>query len=253
MLRHAVGDGIRWVWGTAFRWGAIVSDTRAARRFGSFGEGSYIAFPQAVIMGEKYMHLGADVRIGPYVALSTGIGPGQVPVLERTLVIGDHTVIGRGSAIAAHFSVEIGSNVWLAPECFVCDQGHDWTDLDLPIGMQLGEAQATRIGDNSWLGHGVIVLPGVTIGEHVAVGAGSVVTEDLPDRCVAVGSPARPVREHDPEHGWVRAAAVRSRAAGETSGATAGEASGGVVGRIAGGTEGDLPGGSAGGTSRETS
>jgi carbonic anhydrase/acetyltransferase-like protein (isoleucine patch superfamily) len=53
------------------------------------------------------------------------------------------------------------------------------------------------------LGHGVIVLPGVTIGRNVVVGAGSVVARDLPDHCVAVGSPARPVRRYDPDQGWL--------------------------------------------------
>jgi len=48
----------------------------------------------------------------------------------------------------------------------------------------------------------VVVLPGATIGEHVAVGAGSVVTGELPDRCVAVGVPARPIRRYDPSRGW---------------------------------------------------
>ena len=59
-----------------------------------------------------------------------------------------------------------------------------------------------RIGSGSWLGHGVIVLPGVTIGEHVTVAAGSVVTRDLPDRSVAAGSPARVVRRYIDGVGW---------------------------------------------------
>jgi acetyltransferase-like isoleucine patch superfamily enzyme len=51
------------------------------------------------------------------------------------------------------------------------------------------------IGDGSWLGHGTVVLPGVTIGRHVVVGANSVVTSDLPDNCVAAGVPARVIRQ----------------------------------------------------------
>jgi len=60
------------------------------------------------------------------------------------------------------------------------------------------------IGDGSWLGHGVVVLPGARIGRHVVVGANSVVTGEIPDRSVAVGAPARVVRRHDPARGWVR-------------------------------------------------
>ena len=61
-----------------------------------------------------------------------------------------------------------------------------------------------RVGDGSWLGHGVVVLPGSDIGRHVAVGAGSVVTGALPDFSVAVGSPARVVRRYVEGEGWVR-------------------------------------------------
>jgi len=69
-----------------------------------------------------------------------------------------------------------------------------------------------RIGDASWLGHGAIVVGGVTIGRHVVVGAGAVVTGDLPDYSVAVGNPARVIRRYvDGE--WTRV-----DAAAETSG-----------------------------------
>jgi acetyltransferase-like isoleucine patch superfamily enzyme len=59
------------------------------------------------------------------------------------------------------------------------------------------------IGDGSWLGHGAVVLPGVTIGKHVVIGANSVVTKDIPDFSVAVGSPARVIRQYDETLGWV--------------------------------------------------
>ena len=55
-------------------------------------------------------------------------------------------------------------------------------------------ARDVKIGNGSWLGTGVVVLPGVTIGDHVAVGANSVVCTDLPSNSVAVGSPAKVVR-----------------------------------------------------------
>lgn len=202
--KHLIGDAIRWGWDKAFRYGSIVPGTRAAARFGHFGSGTIVAFPQASLYGERYMWLGDDVRVGPYSSLSCGLAPGQELVLDPTLRIGDRSVIGRGSAVAAHFSVEIGDDVWFAPECFVCDQHHDYLDVAMPIGLQLSEAAPVRIGSRSWLGHGVIVLPGVTIGEHVAVAAGAIVTKDIPSYSVAAGAPARVIREHDPADGWVR-------------------------------------------------
>lgn len=202
--RNAAGDAIRWGWERAFRLGSIRPGSRSARRFAHFGEGSIVGFPIAALMGAHSIWIGDGVCVGPYCALSAGIFPGQTLIKDPALRIGDRAVIGRACSVAAHFEVEIGPDVWLAPQVFICDQGHDWADLELPIGEQLGQAGPVHVGAGSWLGHGVIVLPGVTIGEHVAVGAGSIVTADLPDRCVAVGAPARPVREHHPAHGWVR-------------------------------------------------
>jgi acetyltransferase-like isoleucine patch superfamily enzyme len=59
------------------------------------------------------------------------------------------------------------------------------------------------IGDNSWIGHGTVILPGSEIGRHVVIGANSVVTGKIPDYCVAVGSPAKVIRQYIPETGWV--------------------------------------------------
>jgi maltose O-acetyltransferase len=63
-----------------------------------------------------------------------------------------------------------------------------------PRRDKLESGHPIRIGDNVWLGGGVIVCPGVTIGENAVVGAGSVVTADVPPDVLVVGSPARPVR-----------------------------------------------------------
>ncbi|MFM9138588.1 MAG: acyltransferase, partial [Actinomycetota bacterium] len=71
-----------------------------------------------------------------------------------------------------------------------------------PISQQTQPERPVRIGAGSWLGHGVVVLPGVTIGKHVAVGAHSVVTKDLPDFCVAVGNPARIIRIREADGHW---------------------------------------------------
>ncbi len=67
--------------------------------------------------------------------------------------------------------------------------------LDLPIGRQSEPEQPVSIGAGSWLGTNAVVLPGVSIGRHVAVGAGSVVTADLPDGVVAAGVPARIIKD----------------------------------------------------------
>jgi len=156
---------------------AIVAGSRRADRFDTFGSGSLICFPPTALFGERAIGIGDDTMIGPHCSITVGMVPGQELIGERMLVIGDRCVIGRGSSIAAHLSVTVG------------DDGYD--DPSLPVGRQAAPERPVVIGARSWLATGVVVTPGVTIGKGVSVGANSVVTRDLPDGCVAVGSPAR--------------------------------------------------------------
>jgi acetyltransferase-like isoleucine patch superfamily enzyme len=86
---------------------------------------------------------------------------------------------------------------------YITDQNHGYEDVTRPISQQSQPELPVVIGDGSWLGHGAVVLPGVTIGKHVVIGANSVVTKDIPDFSVAVGSPAKVIRQYDETHGWV--------------------------------------------------
>lgn len=190
-LKRAAGEMIRRSHETATQWAAIGPDSARGRRFGAFGNGSVICFPPNTIMNERYIRIGAGTVIGPGVALSAGMMPGQECIDETVVRIGDRCLIGRGSGIVAHLSIEIGDDVWTGHHIYITDQNHGWTDPDLPISGQFQPERPVRIGDGSWLGHGTVVLPGATIGRNVVVGANSVVTGELPDNCVAVGAPAR--------------------------------------------------------------
>ena len=95
------------------------------------------------------------------------------------------------------------------------DLNHGYEDLDLPIGRQHQPAAPITIGSGSWLGHGSSVLPGVTIGSHCVIGAGSVVTSDIPANSVAVGVPARVIRHFEPGEGWIPTAPVLRLATAE--------------------------------------
>jgi acetyltransferase-like isoleucine patch superfamily enzyme len=200
------GEAVRWMWEGAVELGAIGPDSRRGRRFGSFGERSVICFPATALVNERFVHIGSGTIIGPYVSLSAGMVPGQACLRERTVVIGDRCLIGRGSGIVAHLSIEIGDDVWTGHHVYITDQNHAYEDVDVPISRQSSPERPVVIGSGSWLGHGTIVLPGARIGRHVAVGAGSVVVGELPDFCVAAGAPARVVRYHDPAVGWIRSA-----------------------------------------------
>jgi acetyltransferase-like isoleucine patch superfamily enzyme len=183
-------------------YGAIGPDTQRGRKFGSFGERSIIMFPQTTIFGERYIQIGTDTMIGSHVALSAGMMPGQQCFNDPVVKIGDRVLIGRGSGIVGHLSIVIEDDVWTGHHVYITDQNHGYEDSLRPISQQSQPEKPVRIGAGSWLGHGVVVLPGVTIGRHVAVGAQSVVTKDLPDFSVAVGNPARVIRIRQDDGSW---------------------------------------------------
>lgn len=202
LVHLALGPAVRASWETYKSIGAIGPHSAAGRRFGSMGEGSIVCFPYDTLMNVGSIHIGAGTMVSGRGALSAGWGPGHVGLGDRVLVIGDRCLIGRGSSIVAHRSIVIGDDVWTGPNVYITDMNHGYTDLDLPISQQNQPEDPVSIGDGSWLGHNTVVLPGVTIGKHCVVGAGSVVTDDLPDYSVAVGVPARVIRRYEPGEGW---------------------------------------------------
>ncbi len=129
---------------------------------------------------------------------------GQDSVIRPPLRVDYGSRISIGERFFANFglvaldvaAITIGDDVQIGPNVQLLTPTH-------PIEAEMRRAkwEAARpiaIGDNVWLGGGVIVCPGVTIGENTVVGAGSVVTRDLPADVVAVGSPARVVRHVGP-------------------------------------------------------
>lgn len=154
------------------------------------------------IFNENYISIGQDTLIGPGVSLSAGMVPGQECITSPVVTIGDRCLIGKGSGIVGHFQIVIGNDVWTGHHVYITDQNHGYEDINRPISQQSQPERAVSIGDGSWLGYGTVILPGVTIGRHVVIGANSVVTRDIPDYSVAVGAPARVIRRYVTGIGW---------------------------------------------------
>jgi len=199
VLNRLVHAGHDWV----ERAGAIQPGTDLAESFGTFGAGSYIAYPMATMYGARSIHLGEDTLIGRGCSLLVGYSPDDPEIPERGIVIGDRCVLGARSTLTAHESIVIGDDVWFGQDVFVSDASHGYQDPVTPIGLQLGGHRPVVVGDGTWVGHGAIILPGARIGRHVVVGAGSVVRGTIPDHAVVAGVPARVVRRLEPETGWV--------------------------------------------------
>lgn len=141
-----------------------------------------------VVRNAGSMTLGDRVRVISDVArteLVTGAG--------GTLRIGERTYINYGSSISASRLVTIGARCLLGTYTLVIDD--NFHHVDPARRMEATEPAPVRIADDVWLGAKAVVLPGVSIGTGSVIGAGSVVTRDIPPQTLAVGLPARVVRQ----------------------------------------------------------
>jgi maltose O-acetyltransferase len=119
--------------------------------------------------------------------LELATGPGAV------LEIGERTLVNYGTSIAAMERVTIGANCQIGTHVMIMD--NDFHRLEPDRRLERPPSRPITIGDNVWIGGHSIVLPGVTIGRDSVVGAGSVVTRDVPPRTVVAGNPARHLRD----------------------------------------------------------
>jgi len=184
--------------------GMVTAESAAGRRFAAFGPGSLMAFPTGAVYGEHWIEVGDKTMIAELVTMCAGMAPGLDLGPEPVLRVGNGCVIGRGSHIVAHHSIEIGDDVFTGPYVYITDQNHKYEDISLPIGRQWPVNSAVKIGAGSWLGTGAVILPGADIGRNVVVAAGSVVRGAVPDNCVVAGVPAKVVRQHVEGVGWAR-------------------------------------------------
>ncbi|MBQ2687755.1 MAG: acyltransferase [Clostridia bacterium] len=110
-----------------------------------------------------------------------------------TIHIGNNSGIGVNCYISGR--TYIGNDVMMGPECILYSYSHAHDRLDIPMSEQgFEEETPIHIGDDVWIGARVIMLPGVKIGNHVIIGAGSIVTKDIPDYAIVGGSPAKIIR-----------------------------------------------------------
>lgn len=121
-----------------------------------------------------FIGLGYDISIGSY----SWIG-------SKVKIFG----IGGGG------KVKIGNNVIISPEVTIITTEHNYENPEIPIFSQAMKKSAVVIEDNAYIGYHVIILPGVTIGKGAIVGAGAVVTRDVPEYTVEGGVPARVIKK----------------------------------------------------------
>jgi acetyltransferase-like isoleucine patch superfamily enzyme len=160
--------------------------------FRKYGKAT-VLMPPLRLNGEHRIELGDRVFAGPSCWLQT-IPDGDNR--EVAISIASGTSIAGMCVISAVRSVQLEENVLLARNVYISDHIHKYSRTDMPILAQgVDKIRPVLIKSGAWLGQNVVVCPGVTIGVGAVIGANSVVTQDIPDYCVAVGSPARIVRK----------------------------------------------------------
>lgn len=160
--------------------------------FATFGKKTVLMYPVRVV-GERRIAIGDRVFIGPGSWLQTlPDGNNQ----SEAISIGSGTSIAGACVISAVRRVVLEEDVLLARNVYISDHIHRYTQVKTPIMMQgLDKIAPVVIKQGAWLGQNVVVCPGVTIGRGTVIGANSVVTHDIPDFSIAVGAPARIVKE----------------------------------------------------------
>lgn len=127
---------------------------------------------------------------------------------ESRIVFESGTEIGRGSNISSVHSIVFEEDVLTGPRVFISDHNHEYENPQVSVckqGVRCREQDEVRIGSGSWLGTNVVIVGNVHIGKHCVIGANSVVTKDIPDYSLAVGSPAKVVKHYDFEtDAWVK-------------------------------------------------
>lgn len=119
---------------------------------------------------------------------------GVIRELGEELIIGDNVGIAANTFIAMRGKLEIGDNTIFGPGVSIHCENHNFSDLETPIRLQGATRKGVKIGKDCWIGSKAVILDGVTIGDHVIVAAGAVVTKDVPDYAIVGGVPAKVIK-----------------------------------------------------------
>jgi len=110
----------------------------------------------------------------------------------RDIEIGDNSGLGLNCRVTG--PLKIGNDVMIGPDVMIFTQNHETSRLDIPMRLQTAPKKPVTIEDDVWIAARVIILPGVTIHKGAIVGAGAIVTKDVPEYAVVGGNPARIIK-----------------------------------------------------------
>lgn len=165
-------------------------------KYGSYGQNVSIMKPLR-IMGGGNIYIDDNVSIHSYCWLAA------VPLTDEgvkdkcRLTIKNGSVIGDFAHIFATHEITIEEDVLLANFVYISDNAHGYEDVDVPIIKQpIVQKSSVKIGKGSWIGEHVSIF-GASIGTHCIIGSNSVVNHDIPDYSIAVGAPAKVIKQYN--------------------------------------------------------
>lgn len=164
------------------------------------------------IRGKKYIDFGNNLTSGTHCRLEA-FHIGEEEINSHKIIFGDNVQINDFVHISSISSVKIGDNVLIASHVYISDNSHGFykgdendSSPETPPTSREYYVSSVSIGNNVWIGEGVIIMPGVTIGNGSIIGAHSVVNRNIPENCIAVGSPARVIKRFNKHNGhWEEA------------------------------------------------
>lgn len=164
-------------------------------RLGKLGEHSYIYLPRQ-IMNKKLIEVGRNCRIGKF-SVFEAITKNGAQNFVPEIILGNDVYVGRYCQIYSIDSIRIGDGCVLSEYVYLSDSAHGFDPYGGLIMQQDLESKGPIfIGRNTFLGYGVSVMPGVTLGENCIVGTRSVVTKSFPDFSMIAGSPAKIIKRY---------------------------------------------------------
>ncbi|TBE49217.1 acyltransferase [Rhizobium ruizarguesonis] len=165
----------------------LISAYKARRFFTKAGENLVVkASAEFRMVKNAILDVGDNVTIQDYAFF-------QLTMPDPKVFIGNNTVIGRRNIITAKSKITIGNDVLIGSDVQIIDHSHGMR-RDTPIRLQKAEIGSVEIGDDVWIGAGAKIIMNVRIGKGAVIGANSVVTTDIPEYAIAVGSPAKVVK-----------------------------------------------------------
>jgi len=156
--------------------------------------------PRNIYLGNRIRFLrGATVLADPIgrIILEDDVIVSRFAIVESiggNIRIGKRSGLGDFSNLYGQGGVDIGEDVMIASGCRIVPSNHGIDDQTLPISLQPSSSKGIKIGNGTWVGTNVVILDGVSIGIGAVIGAGSVVTRNVPDYAIVAGIPAKILR-----------------------------------------------------------